>query len=293
MKLTNLRQIIREEITRVLSKNANLLEFEYGEFLFADPEFNEFETKKFKKFLNKWYSKEEVNTDDEHEFLYDLQSYIDEGNTDTKKLSTVLKFLKPLKSKFPGVLDPSKSTTKSKFVYRGTNIPISTISNYTPKKSKQYIEYNNPIKLKSKGTKGFISFSVDINTAIAFSEDNAFDLGVSQTLNLLKSGLVPVIIGIPITDSNLIMNPDFMNTFMSTDYESELETLYLGQSISTSKILLTKGVINTINSNIDTTPDSYKSDYSKFLKSLPVNTLTSNSYESEYNKWLNSFPVKH
>lgn len=293
MKLTNLRQIIREEIARVLSKNANLLEFEYGEFLFADPEFNEFETKKFKKFLNKWYSKEEVNTDDEHEFLYDLQSYIDEGNTDTKKLSTVLKFLKPLKSKFPGVLDPSKSTTKSKFVYRGTNIPISTISNYTPKKSKQYIEYNNPIKLKSKGTKGFISFSVDINTAIAFSEDNAFDLGVSQTLNLLKSGLVPVIIGIPITDSNLIMNPDFMNTFMSTDYESELETLYLGQSISTSKILLTKGVINTINSNIDTAPDSYKSDYSKFLKSLPVNTLTSSSYESEYNKWLNSFPVKH
>lgn len=253
-----------KKIYRILTES-NISEFNYGDYLLADPNISTGTNSEISKFLKKWYSKEEINTEDEENFLTDLENY-KAFNTADPDFLAILKGLKPLQSKFPGVLDPTKSSSvTSKFVYRGTNISISSISKYTPKKTESYIEYNNPIKLKTKGTKGFMSFSIDESIAFEF----ATNYGDSEepTIELLDKGLISVIISIPLSDPNLIINPDFMRAFIPSEYENELETFYLGDSLTTSKILIPIEIIETINENFDQIPDKYKLDYKNILKS--------------------------
>ena len=258
-------ELYYKKIYRILTES-NISEFNYGDYLFADPDSGEFDDVTFRKFLAKWSSKEEVNTEDESNFLIDLKSYISD-NTAPAEFTTILKALMPLKSKFPGILDPNKaSVTRTKFVYRGTNIPINSISKYTPKKTESYIEYDNAIKLKTKGTKGFMSFSIDEGIAFEFATN--FGPSKDQTIELLDKGLISVIICIPISESNLIMNPDFMENLTFTEYsDTELETFYLGDSLTTSKILIPIEIIETIDENFDQIPDKYKLDYKNILKS--------------------------
>jgi hypothetical protein len=253
-----------KKINRILTES-NISEFNYGDYLFADPDSGAFDNVTFKKFLKKWSSKKEVNTEDEENFLIDLESYISDNIAPTN-FTTILKALMPLKSKFPGILDPNKASVTSKFVYRGTNIPINSISKYTSKKTESYIEYDNPIKLKPKGTKGFISFSIDDSIAFEFATD--FGNSEDQTIELLNKGLISVIICIPMSDPNLIMNPDFIKNLTFTSYnDEELETFYLGDSLTTSKILIPIEIIKTIDENFDQIPDKYKLDYKNVLKS--------------------------
>ena len=252
-----------KKINRILTES-NISEFNYGDYLFADPDSEAVDNVTFKKFLKKWSSKKEVNTEDEENFLIGLESYISADNIAPTNFTTILKALMPLKSKFPGILDPNKASMTSKFVYRGTNIPINSISKYTSKKTESYIEYDNAIKLKTKGTKGFISFSLDDSIAFEFATN--FGDSEDQTIELLNKGLISVIICIPMSDPNLIMNPDFIKnlTFAS---DEELETFYLGDSLTTSKILIPIEIIETIDENFDQIPDKYKLDYKNVLKS--------------------------
>jgi hypothetical protein len=262
--MIRLRDILKENLNKGSS-------FDYGEFLFGDLNAEVSDPARLKKFLKKWYTKDEVNTKDELEFLSDLRAY-----TSDNKIGNLPKFFKilaPLKSKFPGILDPSKTKNKkTNLVYRGVSILVTSISKYDPKITQEYTEYNNLVVLEFN--KKFMSFSVDLGVA----HEHATNHGdhEEQTIKLIKKGLIPAIICIPITDVNLLFNPDFISMFSEYDVEEEL--FYLNNTVSTPKILIPNEVIDTIRENIDIIPDKYKIEYKKILKNENI-LITKNSPE--------------
>jgi len=262
MSMIRLRDILKENLNKGSS-------FDYGEFLFGDLNAEVSDPAQLKKFLKKWYTKDEVNTKDEIEFLNDLRTYT--SDNEIGNLPKFFKILAPLKSKFPGILDPSKTKNKkTNLVYRGVSISVTSISKYDPIITQEYTEYNNLVVLKFN--KKFMSFSVDLGVA----HEHATNHGdyEEQTIKLIKKGLIPAIICIPITDVNLLFNPDFISIFSEYDVEEEL--FYLNNTVSTPKILIPNEVIDTIRENIDIIPDKYKLEYKKILKN--ENTLiTKNS----------------
>jgi hypothetical protein len=274
--MIKLRDILKEN----LDKNSS---FDYGKFLFAGLNTDEADPAKLKKFLKKWYTKDEINTKDEEEFLRDLRSY----TTDNKagNLPKICKMLKPLKSKFPGILDPVKTKNKkTNLVYRGTLISVSSISKYDPKITKEYVEYNNLVVLKFN--KKFMSFSVSADVAYEFATNHGtYEERIGE---LLEKGLIPAIISVPITDENLLFNPDFVSIFSGYD-DIEEETFYLNDIVSTSKILIPNEIIYTIKDNIDKIPDKYKLEYNKILKYekiLKNKIIPNHSSETQKEKYL-------
>jgi len=234
--------------------------FDYGDQLFTDPNTDSVaNTSKFKKFLKKWQSIEEPNTEDENEFLDDLRSYTDEsipGN-----IAKVLKILAPLKSKFPGILDPTKSTNVTKFVYRGTTIPINLIDNTSFKDVEDNLEFNITVNIKSKGNRGFLSFSTSVGPAYEFATQ--FGDIESNMKEIVKKELIPAIICLPISDSNLIGNPDFIINFSPFDLEQE--TFYLGSELTAKKILIPKDVLDLISDNLEVATPEYKTIYNNII----------------------------
>ena len=270
MSIIKLRDILKENLNEKSS-------FDYGEFLFAGLNTDEADPTDLKKFLKKWYTKDEINTKEEEEFLRDLRLYTSDNKAGN--LPTICKMLKPLKSKFPGILDPvSTKNKKTKLVYRGTLISVSSISKYDAKIAKEYIEYNNLVVLKFNKT--FMSFSVSVDVAYEFATNH--DTYEERIAELLEKGLIPAIISVPITDENLLFNPDFVSIFSAYD-DIEEETFYLNNIISTSKILIPKDVINTINDNIDKIPDKYKLEYEKILKNKSILIPNQSSEKREKN----------
>jgi len=271
--MIRLRDILKEN----LNKNSS---FDYGELLFGDLNAEVSDPVQLKKFLKKWYTKDEVNTKDEAEFLSDLRLYT--SNNEIGNLPKFFKILAPLKSKFPGILDPNKTKNKkTNLVYRGVSISVTSISKYDPIITQEYTEYNNLVVLKFN--KKFMSFSVDLVVA----HEHATNHGdyEEQTIKLIKKGLIPAIICIPITDVNLLFNPDFISMF--SEYDVEEETFYLNNTLSTSKILIPNEVLDTIRENIDIVPDKYKLEYKKILKNenilIPKNSpkVRKKNYEIE------------
>ena len=243
-----------------VKKKKGKFSFDYGNFLFADLNLDVADSSKLKKFLKKWYTTNEPNTEDENEFLSDLKSYT--SDNEPGNIEKVLKIVAPLKSKFPGILDPSKSKNKkTKLVYRGTYIPVDSISKYNAKITKGYAEYNNSVALNFK--KKFMSFSVDLAVAHEFATEHGD--WEEKTIRSLKKGMIPAIICIPITDPNLIFNPDFISIFSEYD-DIEAETFYLNNSVSASKILIPNEIIRTIKDNVNKIPVKYKLDYKKVIK---------------------------
>jgi hypothetical protein len=270
------RDILKENLNKGSS-------FDYGELLFGDLNTDEANSASLKKFLKKWYTKDEINTKDEETFLRDLRIY-----TTDNKPGNLLKFFKiltPLKSKFPGILDPSKTKNKkTNLVYRGTLISVSSISKYDAKITKEYVEYNNLVVLKFN--KKFMSFSVDLGVAYEFATTHG--TYEERIVELLNKGLIPAIICIPITDENLLFNPDFISIFSGYD-DIEEETFYLNDTVSTSKILIPNEIIYTIKDNIDKIPDKYKSEYNnilKYEKILKNKIIPNHSLETQKEKYL-------
>jgi hypothetical protein len=262
--MIRLRDILKENLNKDSS-------FDYGEFLFGDLNAEVSDPARLKKFLKKWYTKDEVNTKDELEFLSDLRAYT--SDNEIGNLPKFFKILAPLKSKFPGILDPSKTKNKkTNLVYRGVSISVTSISKYDPIITQEYTEYNNLVVLKFN--KKFMSFSVDLGVA----HEHATNHGdhEEQTIKLIKKGLIPAIICIPITDVNLLFNPDFISMFSEYDVEEEL--FYLNNTVSTPKILIPNEVIDTIRENIDIIPNKYKIEYKKILKNENI-LITKNSPE--------------
>jgi len=274
--MIRLRDILKENLNKGSS-------FDYGKFLFADLNTDEADSASLKKFLKKWYTKDEINTKDEETFLRDLRAY-----TTDNKPGNLLKFFKilvPLKSKFPGILDPSKTKNKkTNLVYRGTLISVSSISKYDAKITKEYMEYNNLVVLKFN--KKFMSFSVSSDVAYEFATSHG--TYEERIVELLNKGLIPAIICIPITDENLLFNPDFISIFSGYD-DIEEETFYLNDTVSTSKILIPNEIIYTIKDNIDKIPDKYKLEYNKILKYekiLKNKIIPNHSPETQKEKYL-------
>jgi hypothetical protein len=274
--MIRLRDILKENLNKGSS-------FDYGEFLFGDLNTDEANSANLKKFLKKWYTKDEINTKDEETFLRDLRIY-----TTDNKTGNLLKFFKilaPLKSKFPGILNPVKTKNKkTNLVYRGTLISVNSISKYDAKITKEYMEYNNLVVLKFN--KKFMSFSVSLDVAYEFATNHG-TYG-ERIVELLDKGLIPAIISVPITDENLLFNPDFVSIFSGYDNIEE-ETFYLNDIVSTSKILIPNEIIYTIKDNIDKIPDKYKLEYNEILKYekiLKNKIIPNHSPETQKEKYL-------
>lgn len=265
MKTRRFENVMYKKIFRILAEG-NLSErtkFDYGDYLFADLDLDVDNVSQLKKFIKKWYPKDEPNTDDEMAFLDDLQAYT--GDNEPGNLVALLKILKPLKNKFPGVLDPTATTKKTNLVYRGTVINVKNISERNAKYTTYFAEYNDEIEFKYTGKK-FMSFSIDRYVAREFATD--FGDHEYKTMNLIKSGLIPAILCIPISDPNLIVNPDFVKIFAPPEFDIEAETFYLGNTIKSSKTLIPTEVLEVISDNFDQIPDKYKPYYKKILKPI-------------------------
>ena len=249
-----------------------LAEFEFGNIPFSDGNsklINTSDRKDFKSFLKKWSYELEPNTADENLFLKKLITYINsiERFRGSQAFVDALKSLLPLKSKFPGILDPKTSNDHKGMVYRGTTIPIKTLIKQKPNIKSNYIEFNTNTKLKSKGNRNFLSFSV----VQSIAEDFTSQFGTLDQLmeDYMEKGLVPAIIGLDISNPNLILNPDFLVLFNSYGSGSdEGETFYIGKSLTVNKILVPiNNLSDYIVKYINDTP--YKKEYEILLTYLP------------------------
>ena len=241
-----------------------LKEIDLGKVPFADPEAVD-DPDAYGAYLKKWNYVEEPNTEDEQAFVNDLQSYIEEPNIHTSQaahMATVLKQLLPLKSKFPGILDPSKS---AKFVYRGTTIPIKSFINSPASLEGDDLTFNVKTKLNAKGDRNFLSFSTDQYTA-----ENFVDMAIDADENeIVKKGLVPAMIVLSAANPNLIFNPEAINFYSDTDFMTETdenETFYVGTTLTTDKIILPSPTARWIRTLTDI-PEEYQEAFAK-LKSL-------------------------
>jgi len=241
-----------------------LKEIDLGKVPFADPEAVD-DPDAYGAYLKKWNYVEEPNTEDEQAFVNDLQSYIEEPNIHTSQaahMATVLKQLLPLKSKFPGILDPSKS---AKFVYRGTTIPIKSFINSPASLEGDDLTFNVKTKLNAKGDRNFLSFSTDQYTAENFV-DMAIDADENEN-EIVKKGLVPAMIVLSAANPNLIFNPEAIDFYsMYTGGASEDETFHVGTTLTTDKIILSSSAAKWIQ-NLTDIPAEYQEAFAK-LKSL-------------------------
>ena len=200
-------------------KLKNLLkEFEYGKSLFTDPMDPSIDKKSnFISLLDTFNLIKEPNTDDEKNFLKALSDFFNMSMSKSIDVS-ILKHILTLKSKFPAVLDPTKSSES--LAYRGTTIGIDKLVNMNFNKTgNDLYEVNNPnITLQSKGSSGYLSFSNNYIKANSFSQGRG--TGRESLRELVPSGMFPILIGIDINTPNLLFNPSFSN-IVSTFDESE------------------------------------------------------------------------
>lgn len=238
-----------------------LSEIDFGKIPFADP-YAVDNPDVYSKYLQKWNYVEEPNTEDEQAFVNDLKSYIDEPNIHAHQsahIATVLKQLLPLKSKFPGILDPAQS---AKFVYRGTTIPIETFINANSISEGDDLIFNVKAKLNAKGDRNFLSFSANQYVAEDFV-DRQIKIDEGE---LTTSGLVPAIVVLNTSNPNLIFNTNITN-FFSDIISDEQETFYVGTSLITDKIILPNSIYTWLEDRWNDIPSKHQDVYSK-LKSL-------------------------
>ena len=213
-----------------------LKEFEYGNKLFADigdeslinPEF-----------LDKLIAKpEEENTEDEKKLLKALRDYFSKDVLKSIDV-TILKKLLALKSKFPKILDPSKGRRNLDSAYRGTTIGIDTllkaINNGSLSKDSYntYVIENPKITIQSKGSTGYLSFSVEMIDADSFAITSI--LG-NRWINLIKQGLFPVTSEVSSKNPNFLFNPEFVRVVSEYD---EDEILLIDTKYTPSAIYMT------------------------------------------------------
>jgi len=250
MKLSELKQIIKEEVSKALQ------ELEVGKVLFGDP------NKVYK--LDRWQKlgiEKEPNTEDEDRIIRLIQRWIDTphlGKNDTE-LGDKLKQLLPLKKKFSRVLDPTsgRDLYKGNSLYRGTVIPLKDLMNMTGTwKLDNSVGFISGAIANSapytwsaigSGYKGFTSFTPDNSIAEAFAQSYASENGIMQTkrdydLFVQKvvqgdyTGMVPVVLEIPDTYPTALINPHL--SLALTDLFTEYEVFVLGDSIKVPKVNL-------------------------------------------------------
>jgi hypothetical protein len=228
-------------------------EMEIGKVLLGDPSaIDRPETLKALKIPH------EVNTLDEEELISLLKDWILRPHAASKnpKLGQLLKELLPLKSKFPKILDPKmgRSAYEGKSFYRGTMIPLKDVMalkgswyfNGDVNFSGGAMSINTVYNWQGLGEsqKGFTSFTPSASVAQEFAIEAATNMLSQSTSDQSEfvralvdnrmSRMIPVILEIPDTYPNAIMNPKF--TAALTVFLSEYEVFVLGRPIKCSKI---------------------------------------------------------
>lgn len=211
-----------------------LKEFEYGSQLFADPKDENLVNVEF---LDALIAKPEPNTEDEKKLLKALSDYFSEGVVKTLDIN-ILKKLLQLKSKFPKILDPKKSRNAG-FAYRGTTIGIDTLlkaidSGKLQQQSRYIFVIDDPkITIQSKGSTGYLSFSVEMVDAEIFAVGARSG---DRYKNLIKQKLFPITAEISSKNPNLLFNPEFVRVL--SEYDEE-ETLLIDTKYTPGAIILT------------------------------------------------------
>ena len=212
-----------------------LKEFEYGSQLFADPKDENLVNVEF---LDDLISKPEPNTEDEKKLLKTLSDYFSQGVVKNIDLN-VLKKLLQLKPKFPKILDPKKSRNAG-YAYRGTTIGIDTLlkaidSGKLQQQSRYIFVIDDPkITIQSKGSTGYLSFSVEMVDAEIFAVRNAH---VARYKDVLYQKLFPITAEISSKNPNLLFNPEFVRVLSGYDEE---ETLLIDTKYTPDAIYLTE-----------------------------------------------------
>jgi len=231
-----------------------LKEFEYGSQLFADPKDENLVNVEF---LDALIAKPEPNTEDEKKLLKALSDYFSEGVVKNLDIN-ILKKLLQLKSKFPKILDPKKSRNAG-YAYRGTTIGIDTllkaIDNGKLLQQSRYIfVIDDPkITIQSKGSTGYLSFSVEMVDAETFAQR-----AIDNKVHLLKQKLFPITAEINSKNPNLLFNPKFVRAL--SDYDEE-ETLLIDTKYTPDAIILTDPeqlLKNLDNENFSVDPGYYE-----------------------------------
>lgn len=187
-----------------------LKEFEYGVDLFSDLNDKSVVDSDYIKTL---ISKEEPNTADEQKLLKALHKYFSD-NVEKNVDVSILKKLLQLKSKFPNILDPTKSRYSG--AYRGTTIDIDILlhSNITLYNYKVYNIKSPKITIQSKGSTGYLSFSNSYQQAELFSKVNSRDIN-----KLVANNVFPIIAQIDLKNPNLLFNTEFTRALSEFDEE--------------------------------------------------------------------------
>lgn len=239
MKKLELKQIIKEILIN---------EFNYGTNLFSDLNDKSIVNKKYIKPL---ISKIEPNTNDEQIFLKALNLYFSDNVEKTIDVG-VLKKLLQIKSKFPNILDPSKSKYQS--AYRGTTIDIDVLlkSDIKYYNYKEYVIESPNITIQSKGSTGYLSFSNSYHQAKLFSKVNSKDIN-----KLINTNTFPIISNIDLKNPKLIFNTEFTRAISEFNEE---EFILVDTEFIPSNIFLVQPneVFNSIKNLKKTAPKFYE-----------------------------------
>lgn len=190
----------------------------------------------------------EPNTIDEKQLVQLIRDWVVKMKSDPE-LGDLLQELLPLKTKFPIILDPTKGRNayEGTTFYRGTLLPLSDLIyrnsgwklNTSPDFPYGAIESNIPYTWEVTGQKGFTSFTPVAETADGFAADYMQSNGMRFTniVNRLEdgSGMIPVILTIPDTYPEAIMNPKIMNVIGGL---GEYEVLVLGKQIKVKSVIV-------------------------------------------------------
>ena len=160
-----------------------------------------------------------------------LSKYIDDYTE--IDISVLNKLLKD-KKKYPNELDPR--TGGNKFGYRGMTFKKDFIKKLKEvKKSNGVTEYEVPsnVKVNSRSTKGYLSFTVDEKVAQGFGHYSGY-------IDHKKSpDRVGGYVRVSLDNPNFILHPDYtgeLSKDLEYSKESEKETLFIGTSFKPDRI---------------------------------------------------------
>lgn len=260
-----------------------LREFEYGERLFDDVKnilnviFNspsrrgditssEQELAKFS------ITGIERNTKDEALLLKHLAAFLQgdasatgPGYPKSAQWKASLKELLALKSKFPQILDPTSSTGGKSFgeyVFRGATIPVELFLQLDWKFSGSGMYATNPGKtLRPRSKRGMHSFSGEFGVAKKFAQRNMYGTRPKDLAT------VACVIAVPITDSKLLFNPNFLNLFYRLVGAVEHETIYVNNSITPDHFIMPRSIAEIyINGAIWNIDPQYRSQLENLIQ---------------------------
>ena len=261
----------KENIFKELLKESK--PFDIGDYLFADLDAYKKQSRslyhtdntEFVKYMSDQTPGEEKDTSWEKQALSTIFKYVETNQVQDSEFKQMLQKLKPLKAKYPHILEPSKDQD---FFYRGrSGFSLSTLltegSSFIIKEMLQtYLIIKIPLTIKVR--RGFNSFTTAWTVATTFEGGEAHVLGghglsvlpgmvIREVVNLVKKEYpyntieevltkvlldfeeeYPGIAVVKSSDDNFILNPNFTDSVGEGLNESEV--LYIGSSYTTTYV---------------------------------------------------------